>query len=431
MRRLDNGRLADVAPTLLDIIGLQQPRGDDRPLADPSAKRGARRSDIARAGAAVAGCCWPRRRRPRHPPPRRDDLDALRRQCIVAARETQQHRAARSRRCGARSTCSAAMPPARRRGLDDSRRRAGAAARRARVPGAQSARPRPCARAAARPVARRDAGQLPRCRRCAPRRSALSGEIARVADAGGSLSPPAKRAGRSREHPGTAPAPTRQARATARQSMLRELLPADPGAAAANRQARARGQERRRPDQARRSRGRAPRQGDRRSGPRRPAEGGRGDGDGRHRRPDPAGRAARLRSAAICPAAAGFRALSAGRPAPPDPAGAAKPGLALSAPAGADVVAPFDGRVVYAGGFRDLGLVLIIRHGGGYHSVLAGLGRVDVETGQWVLAGEPVGACPLPTLPGRRRRQGVGGCPALFRVAPRRPPGRSPTVAGE
>jgi murein DD-endopeptidase MepM/ murein hydrolase activator NlpD len=29
-----------------------------------------------------------------------------------------------------------------------------------------------------------------------------------------------------------------------------------------------------------------------------------------------------------------------------------------------------------------------------YHSLLAGLGRVDVKADQWVLAGEPVGALP-------------------------------------
>ena len=34
---------------------------------------------------------------------------------------------------------------------------------------------------------------------------------------------------------------------------------------------------------------------------------------------------------------------------------------------------------------------MIIRHGGGYHSLLAGLGQVNVTAGQWLLAGEPVG----------------------------------------
>jgi septal ring factor EnvC (AmiA/AmiB activator) len=67
-------------------------------------------------------------------------------------------------------------------------------------------------------------------------------------------------------------------------------------------------------------------------------------------------------------------------------------GLTLQAMPGGVVVAPFDGRVDYVGPFRGYGLILIIRHGGGYHSLLAGLGHVDVTTGQWLLAGEPVGS---------------------------------------
>jgi septal ring factor EnvC (AmiA/AmiB activator) len=58
------------------------------------------------------------------------------------------------------------------------------------------------------------------------------------------------------------------------------------------------------------------------------------------------------------------------------------------------VVTPFDGRVDYVGRFQGYGLILIIRHGGGYHSLLAGLGHVDVTAGQWLLAGEPVGSLP-------------------------------------
>jgi septal ring factor EnvC (AmiA/AmiB activator) len=78
-------------------------------------------------------------------------------------------------------------------------------------------------------------------------------------------------------------------------------------------------------------------------------------------------------------------------------AGADEPagqGLRLAAPPGAEAVAPFDGRVVYAGPFRNRGVVLIIRHGGLYHTALVGLGRVDIAPGAWVLAGEPVGAMP-------------------------------------
>ncbi len=73
---------------------------------------------------------------------------------------------------------------------------------------------------------------------------------------------------------------------------------------------------------------------------------------------------------------------------------AASQGLSLAAFPGAEVVAPFDGKVVYAGPFGNLGLILIIRHGSLYHSLLAGLERVDIKADQWVLAGEPVGALP-------------------------------------
>ena len=69
-------------------------------------------------------------------------------------------------------------------------------------------------------------------------------------------------------------------------------------------------------------------------------------------------------------------------------------GLRFAALPGGEVVAPFDGQVVFAGSYGDLGLILIIRHGGLYHTLLAGLGRADVTAGQWVIAGEPVGAMP-------------------------------------
>ena len=74
--------------------------------------------------------------------------------------------------------------------------------------------------------------------------------------------------------------------------------------------------------------------------------------------------------------------------------------MALRMIAAAVVVAPFDGRVVYTGPFRTDGLILIIRHGDGYHSLLAGLGRAEVSLGQWVLAGEPVGVMPDAAEPG-------------------------------
>ena len=70
--------------------------------------------------------------------------------------------------------------------------------------------------------------------------------------------------------------------------------------------------------------------------------------------------------------------------------GAAK-GIIIAARGGAQVVAPYDGKVVYAGNFRRYGQILIIEHGGRYHTLLAGLDRIDAVVGQWLLAGEPVG----------------------------------------
>ena len=73
-----------------------------------------------------------------------------------------------------------------------------------------------------------------------------------------------------------------------------------------------------------------------------------------------------------------------------EPGGAAR-GIVLAGRPEAVVVAPFDGQVVYAGKFRGYGQILIIDHGNGYHSLLAGLGRIDSVVGQYLLAGEPVG----------------------------------------
>jgi septal ring factor EnvC (AmiA/AmiB activator) len=57
----------------------------------------------------------------------------------------------------------------------------------------------------------------------------------------------------------------------------------------------------------------------------------------------------------------------------------------------AQVISPVPGRVAFAGNFRSYGQLLILDVGEGYHVLLAGMARVDVETGQSVAAGEPVG----------------------------------------
>jgi septal ring factor EnvC (AmiA/AmiB activator) len=73
-----------------------------------------------------------------------------------------------------------------------------------------------------------------------------------------------------------------------------------------------------------------------------------------------------------------------------DGAGGAEKGIQLSTRPGAQVTAPCDGWVVYAGLFRSYGRLLIINGGGGYHVLLAGMEQITVELGQFVLAGEPV-----------------------------------------
>lgn len=74
-----------------------------------------------------------------------------------------------------------------------------------------------------------------------------------------------------------------------------------------------------------------------------------------------------------------------------DEVGAHSQGLTLLTRADAEVVAPHDGRIAFSGPFRDYGVILIIAHGEGYHTLLAGLAETYVEVGQALLAGEPVG----------------------------------------
>ncbi len=78
-----------------------------------------------------------------------------------------------------------------------------------------------------------------------------------------------------------------------------------------------------------------------------------------------------------------------------DDDGITSKGLTYTAMPGSPVVAPMDGRVVFAGPFRGYGQILILQHKGGYHSFLAGFGRIDAEMGQDVEAGEPLGILPV------------------------------------
>ena len=69
-------------------------------------------------------------------------------------------------------------------------------------------------------------------------------------------------------------------------------------------------------------------------------------------------------------------------------------GIDIKTASKAQVIAPFDGTVIYAGPFKNFANLVIIDHGEGYTSLLSGLGETDTEVGQMLLAGEPVGTMP-------------------------------------
>jgi septal ring factor EnvC (AmiA/AmiB activator) len=73
-----------------------------------------------------------------------------------------------------------------------------------------------------------------------------------------------------------------------------------------------------------------------------------------------------------------------------DGVGGLEKGISLATRVGAQVTTPCDGWVVYSGPFRSYGQLLILNAGGGYHVLIAGMERISVNIGQFVLTGEPV-----------------------------------------
>jgi septal ring factor EnvC (AmiA/AmiB activator) len=66
-------------------------------------------------------------------------------------------------------------------------------------------------------------------------------------------------------------------------------------------------------------------------------------------------------------------------------------GISVVTRAEAAVVAPADGTVLFAGDYLNYGQIIILNPGDDYTILLAGLDKVSVEIGQFVLMGEPVG----------------------------------------
>ncbi|TGX54856.1 metalloendopeptidase [Sphingomonas gei] len=85
-------------------------------------------------------------------------------------------------------------------------------------------------------------------------------------------------------------------------------------------------------------------------------------------------------------------------------------GLTLATAPSARAVAPAAGRVVYAGPFRGYGGVVIVDHGDGWTSLVAGLGGLAVRVGDRVAQGQVIGRAwksgePRVTVELRRRGQ--------------------------
>lgn len=66
-------------------------------------------------------------------------------------------------------------------------------------------------------------------------------------------------------------------------------------------------------------------------------------------------------------------------------------GLTLSPAANAQVVAPSAGRIAFSGPYRGFGRIIIIEHPGGWTSLVTGLARTEVDVGEQVIAGAPLG----------------------------------------
>lgn len=72
-------------------------------------------------------------------------------------------------------------------------------------------------------------------------------------------------------------------------------------------------------------------------------------------------------------------------------AGVRARGLTIATDAGARVIAPAAGRVLFAAPFRGYGMIVILDHGDGWTSLVTGLSALAVGVGHQVEAGRPLG----------------------------------------
>lgn len=84
-------------------------------------------------------------------------------------------------------------------------------------------------------------------------------------------------------------------------------------------------------------------------------------------------------------------------------------GITLAPRAGAQVIAPAAGRVAFAGPYRGYERIAIIEHGSGWTSLVTGMARIDVNVGDELVDGAPLGiaAVDRPSVTLELRRAGT------------------------
>lgn len=91
-------------------------------------------------------------------------------------------------------------------------------------------------------------------------------------------------------------------------------------------------------------------------------------------------------------------------------------GVTLAPRPGAQAVAPAPGRVAFAGPYRGYGRIVIIDHGNGWTSLVTGLARTNVEVGDRLVGGSPMGVAGVerPEVTLELRRDGAPVNPLDF-----------------
>ncbi|PCI99067.1 MAG: hypothetical protein COB14_06935 [Alphaproteobacteria bacterium] len=102
-----------------------------------------------------------------------------------------------------------------------------------------------------------------------------------------------------------------------------------------------------------------------------------------------------------------------------DHLGAKSKGITIEGRTGALVITPMNGTVQFTGAFKRYGNIVIIEHANGFHSLIAGLDKINSVIGDHVKSGEPIGILPnsslipRPTLYYELRKNGKAVNPAI------------------